>query len=135
MVIISSKWEKDRLPVYNKLRQLFEQLESSTKKVPINIKRGKIAEVENLIMAAMVKICYADAAKDDSDASIKERLDFIDEVQQDLNEIKVNVRLLHDLKYIKDQGFDALAGYEDNVDSQLIGWRNATEKRLKVENK
>ena len=55
---------KQRLPSYNKTRELFEQFERSTQKRPPNIKRGICADIENGLIHILFMINKAELLMD-----------------------------------------------------------------------
>jgi len=115
-----------RLPLYNKVRQIFDQFEMSTRKNPVNIKRGIVAVVENQLIEVLVLLSYAEEVTGDDCA--EGRMDLIDRIGAILKEVRIRIRVMHDLKFMKDTGFDALGKLQKNADDQLAGWRNKTEK-------
>lgn len=116
----------DRLPAYNKTRQLTLQFLESTKKAPINTKRGLIARTENALVSVMEHLAFADEMLTEP----KSRLAFIKASIRIMRKVKVRVRILYDLHYIKKSGFSALMLLEDDVMRQLQGWYNSTEKEI-----
>ena len=120
----------DKLPVYNKTRMLFLQLEESTRKLPINIKRGYLAKTEESIISVLEHLAFADDAVDDPNR----RLAFIKAAQKIMRKVQVRVRIMYDLHYIKKSGLSAIMMLEDDVMRQLAGWRNSTEKEIEKEN-
>ena len=118
---------KQRLPSYNKTRELFEQFERSTQKRPPNIKRGKIAEVENGLMDIMLFISQAELLKDKPE----ERAAKLIEAQKVLQNIKLTIRILFDLHFIPNTGWSALMLLEDDLAAQLYSWKRETEKCIK----
>ena len=117
-----------RFHLYNKVRQLFVQFEQSTRKLPVSVKRGQVARIEDELVQILVDLCYADEAADD--ARVKDRLAFIAMVGDTLHDVMIRIRVLHDLKFIKDKSFNALTKIEDNAAGQLAGWKIATENRI-----
>jgi hypothetical protein len=113
--------EVAKLPVYNKTRLLFIQFERSTQKVPINMKRGAISEVEHWLIEIMDTIAFANLSERDRQA----RLLYITEAARTLQKVKVRIRTLYDLNIITKKGFDALILLEGNVDKQLTGWERS----------
>ena len=116
----------DRLPVYNKTRRLFEQFELSTRKVPINIKRGIIAKTEEALISVLEHLSFADEAL----ADLKRRRAFILASMKVMRKVEIRVRILYDLHLIQKSGYSAISLLEDDVMRQLQGWLNATEKEI-----
>ena len=114
--------DTDKLPVYNKARQLFDQLERSTQKVPTNIKRGSVAMIEEMIIGVMDNIAFANMSEKDK----RTRLAFIQSAIETMQKVKIRVRTLHDLHFITKKGFDAIILAEENVVRQLAGWEKKT---------
>ena len=120
----------DRLPVYNRTRMLFLQLEASTKKLPINIKRGYLAKTEEAVISVLEHLAFADEAMADP----RRRLAFIAAAQKIMRKVEIRVRIMYDLHYIKKSGLSALMLIEDDVMRQLAGWYLSTEKEIEKEN-
>ena len=120
----------DRLPVYNRTRMLFLQLEASTKKLPINIKRGYLAKTEEAVISVLEHLAFADEAMADP----RRRLAFIAAAQKIMRKVEIRVRIMYDLHYIKKSGLSALMLIEDDVMRQLAGWYISTEKEIEKEN-
>ena len=120
----------DRLPVYNRTRMLFLQLEASTKKLPINIKRGYLAKTEEAVISVLEHLAFADEAMADP----RRRLAFIAAAQKIMRKVEIRVRIMYDLHYIKKSGLSALMLLEDDVMRQLAGWYLSTEKEIEKEN-
>ena len=120
----------DRLPVYNRTRMLFLQLEASTKKLPINIKRGYLAKTEEAVISVLEHLAFADEAMADP----RRRLAFISAAQKIMRKVEIRVRIMYDLHYIKKSGLSALMLIEDDVMRQLAGWYISTEKEIEKEN-
>lgn len=118
----------DRLPVYNKTRQLFLQFELSTKKAPIDIKRGIISDTKSEIIRILEHLSFADEMVN----SVEARMVFIEDAIRTMRSVKVRVRILFDLHYIKKSGFAALIALEEDVFRQLQGWLNKTEQELET---
>ena len=116
----------NKLPVYNTVRLLFEQFERSTKKLPINIKRGAASEIEHWMIEVMEKISFANLSTENNG----ERLRFIQEASDVMKKIMIRVRVLHSLKMIPNTGFSAIINYEENASRQLAGWARKTYKEL-----
>ena len=116
----------DRLPVYNKTRQLFDQFEMSTRKAPVNIKRGIIARVEESLVSVLEHLAFADRMMADPRA----RLAYIKAAMRIMQKTEVRVRILYDLHFIKKSGLSAIMLLEDDVMRQLQGWHNKTEKEI-----
>ena len=114
--------ESHQLPVYNKARLLYLQLERSTQKVPLNMKRGKIAEIEGKVFDLMCDISDANEQEKDKRA----RLEYISQAIKRLHKVKVMVRVLYDLNVITKKGFGAIVLAEENVARQLAGWEKST---------
>jgi len=108
--------------VYYAACKLYKQFVDSTQKAPINLKRGKFFEIEQLILQVIEDITFAHKLDGDMSA----RLSWIAEALKKMNRIRISVRMIHDLKYITDKGFSAIMNKEDKVVRQLNGWRRST---------
>ena len=51
-----------------------------------------------------------------------------------MNEIKLGIRILFDLGFIKKTGMGAIIRYEDDVCRQLQGWLNKTKSEIPSRN-
>lgn len=111
-----------RLPVYNATRRLAIQFAQSTRKAPVNIKRGAIGECEHSIIQIMDSLSFAEAYPTKA-----EKLTFIRDAKRTLQFVEVRLRTLYDLGYIKARGYSAIMEREDNVMRQLEGWQKALE--------
>lgn len=114
--------EINKLPVYNAVRALFKQFEESTKNKPINIKRGSIAWVEELLIETMDEISFANSAESEP----KERMERINSARERLRKVQVRVRTLLDLHIIHQKGYDAIIREESKAMRQLNGWARST---------
>lgn len=112
------------LSVYKKTLDLDEQFTVSTAKVPRELRYGRLADLRNMILDIMVNIAYADM--DDM-----ERVFYIEKAEKLLHRLKVEVRILYDLKVIKMSGLDAIIAEEGNLAAQLAGWKNSTIEKFK----
>lgn len=112
----------DNLPVYNKARTLTLQFLESTKKAPINTKRGLIARTENALVSVMEHLAFADEMM----AVPTSRAAFIRAAMRIMRKVKIRVRILYDLHFIRKSGFSALMLLEDDVMRQLQAWLNKT---------
>lgn len=108
-----------RLPVYNTVRQLYEQFCKSTRKLPINIKRGPIAEAELWMIELLEGICFAD---DCGENEKEQKLALIRKCEDLIYKIMIRVRTLRNLNLIPISGFSALIRIEKSVNCQLDGW-------------
>ena len=111
----------EKLPVYNATRELFLQINRSTQKCPIDLRRGRINAIKEKVLAIMASIAYANLAVES-----RVRLRYIDEASQSLRELKVEIRCLFDLGYLRRKGFSAIIRHEENVARQLDGWQRST---------
>lgn len=112
-----------RFPVYGELRLLHRQFAMSTKKAPINIKRGAIAEAELAIIQVMDSVSFASES-----ASPVERLTLIRDALRTLRFVEIRVRTLRDLGFIPEKGYAAIMLHEDSTARQLTGWLKKVEK-------
>lgn len=112
-----------QLPVYGELRLLYSQFALSTKKAPINIKRGALAEAEHAIIQAMESVSFAAES-----ASHAERLMLVRDALRTLRFIEVRVRTLRDLGFLPKKGYAAIMLHEDSTARQLTGWLKKLEK-------
>ena len=108
--------------MYNAARQLYLQLVQSTQKCPINIKRGKLAQIELKIQAVMEDTAFANAQIDNPQA----RLKWLSAALEKMEEVCVSIRVIHDLHYITPKGFNAITNKEDHVLKQLKAWQRST---------
>lgn len=110
--------EIQSLPVYNKTRQLYIQIQASTQKAPRNIRVNQLSVIENMLIDIMEHIAFANAALENPG----ERYRFISNAIGILHRVEIRVRILFDLNYIKKQGFNAIIKLESEVARQLNGW-------------
>lgn len=110
------------LPVYNAARRLFEQIELSTKKCPINIKRGSVAQVEEWAIEILDGVMQAAEAEENS----TERVIFINDTLAILRKVAIRVRSLYGVNVIHKKGFGAIMREEASVKKQLKGWARKT---------
>lgn len=124
--------KKKELPVYGAARRLFLQLQASTKKTPVNMKRTKVSEIECEVFDMMYYINKANNKKENPTKT----LEYIRKAIDLQTEAKIKVRVLLDLRMISQDGFSALTKLEGMVIRQLELWENATRQRIKeLENK
>ena len=107
-------------PVYNKARFLVRQIMESTKKAPREIKYGYIADIVNTGLRLMEDIFKASKATKDLN-----RVTHIDEAISKLNDIKMKVRIIHDVNALTTKGFSAVINYEADVIYQLTSWKKS----------
>ena len=120
------KQNERRLPVYNEARMLYEQFCRSTKKLPVNLKRGKIAETEGWIIDLIDGISMADDFDEQSDA---EKLDLLNKCIEIVYRIMIRVRTLRGINMLSISGFSAITIHEDSLARQLNGWAASIEKQ------
>lgn len=113
--------ETSKLPVYNAARELYLQITRSTQKCPVNLRRGRIAALEEGVLRIMDGIAFANDATD-----IRSRLTFIGEARKQLREIEIEMRCVFDLGFLRKKGFAAIIRCEENVARQLAGWEKKT---------
>ena len=113
------------LPAYKKTIDLDAQFTVSTAKVPRELRYGRLADLRNMILDIMVNIAYADMDE-------TERITYIEKAEGLLDRLKVEVRILYDLKMIKMPGLDAIIAEEGNLAAQLTGWKNSTIEKLNI---
>ncbi len=111
--------ETHKLKVYNRARLLSEQIVKSTGKVP---RFAKYSYVDPMIVSVYGIMEYISFAND----TPEQRVQFIDTALAALNQLKIKVRVLRDLKFVTQKGYDAIIRDEENVTRQLNGWRKAT---------
>ena len=111
------------LSAYKKTIDLDEQFTISTAKVPRELRYGRLADLRNMILDIMVNIAYADMDE-------TERITYIEKAEGLLDRLKMEVRILYDLKMIKMSGLDAIIAEEGNLAAQLAGWKNSTIEKL-----
>lgn len=91
--------------------------------MPIELRYGRLADLRNMILDIMVNIAYADLDE-------TERITYIEKAEGLLDRLKMEVRILYDLKMIKMSGLDAIIAEEGNLAAQLAGWKNSTIEKL-----
>ena len=111
--------ETHKLKVYNRARLLSEQIVKSTGKVP---RVAKYSYVDPMIVSVYGIMEYISFAND----TPEQRVQFIDTALAALNQLKIKVRVLRDLKFVTQKGYDAIIREEENVTRQLNGWRKTT---------
>ena len=111
--------ESSKLKVYNRARILAEQINLSTQKVPRATKYRYIDPIVVMVYGIMEYISFAND-------NAEQRVAFIDAALSNLAMLKVRVRIVYDMKYMKRKGYDAVIREEENVTRQLIGWRKQT---------
>jgi len=121
------KGDEYRLPVYNASRQLYEQFCKSTKKLPVNLKRGKVAQTEGWIIDLLDNIIIASEFDEEHR---KEKLDLLHESSDIIRRIMIRVRTLRGINMLSIAGFSAIAKHEDSIVRQLKGWANSIEKTI-----
>lgn len=110
------------LPVYNAARRLLDQFELSTKKRPINIKRGSVAKVEEWLIEILDGIMRANETTENPTDKVR----FINESIEKLRTVMIRVRTLQSIHVIHKKGFGAIVREEANVARQLKGWAKKT---------
>lgn len=116
------KKEETRLPVYNDARRLYEQFCRSTRKLPINIKRGAIAETEQWIINILDLVSFAD----DEDGARKAEI-----IRMALDyayKVMIRARTLRNINMLPISGFSAIVSIEDSLSRQLEGWAASIEQ-------
>lgn len=116
--------ELSKLPVFNRLRMLYAQFEKSTQKVPINIRRGPVFQIENWLLEMLDNIQMA------HESELESRLVFIRENIRLLRKVKMKVRTLQWLRIIHDKAYAAIIREEENVAAQLAGWEKSIVREL-----
>ena len=113
--------ETQKLPVYNAARELYLQIVRSTQKCPVNLRRGRISALEDGVLNIMQGIAFANESTD-----VRGRLEFIARAQGQMQTIKVEVRCIFDLGFLRKKSFAAIIRCEDKVSRQLAGWERRT---------
>ena len=116
--------EINQLPVYNKTRRLFLQFVISTRKTPVDIKQGIINDTKQSLIRILRSISFANEEVSNTEC----RAGFIKEAIDAMKTVKINVRIIYDLHYIKKSGFSSIIELEEDVSRQLAGWYNTTIK-------
>lgn len=104
-----------RPPVYNQMRLLVKQFNQSTVKVPVRYKYTNVIPLHNRMIEIMRKIMMF--AND-----TEPHIELLNEALKLVDDVKLNVRLLYDLHYIKKKGFMAISREEAKVEYQLRRW-------------
>lgn len=107
-----------RPPVYNKMRVLVKQFNQSTVKVPTQFKYTNVTPLHNKMMEIMRNIMKA------ANNTVPD-IGLINDALNVLDDVKLNVRMLYDLHYIKKKGFMAISREESKVEYQLTRWRDS----------
>lgn len=116
------------LPVYKKALDLVFSLTNSTQKTPKDIRFSRVTKMKNDVMDIAKYIAYAN----DIDS---ERVAYIEKAVEVLNDIKIDVRSLLDLKYISKTGFSAITLSEAKLSRQLEGWLKSTRAKIESQHK
>ena len=106
------------MPAYRKAKDLVEQIDSSTQKVPRTVKYTIVPEMMSAAVEIMVNIANA------NEENFGKRPEFLAEALKSLSRIRIQVRCLYDLHYIAKKGLDAITSRESQLESQLKGWLN-----------
>lgn len=112
-------WE---LPVYKAAVDLEKQFSASTKNTPRILKYGKIDEIHGEIIDLLVKISF-------SHVLVQDRIKFIEESLDLMRKVKIQIRILFDIRALSAKGFGALVLCEENVSRQLSGWLNSEKRK------
>lgn len=118
----------ENLPVYNRTRELYLQIEASTKKLPVNIRKLLLEKIEDSIIGIMEYLAFADKTSDN-----KFRIKFIEDSIKTLEQVEIRIRIMRDLHFMSKKGFSSIVRIEDDVMRQLAGWKNYMEKNLNNE--
>ena len=116
------------LPVYKRALDLVFSLTNSTQKMPKDIRFSRVTKMKNDVMDIAKYIAYAN----DADS---ERVAYIEKAVEVLNDIKIDVRSLLDLKYISNTGFSAITLSEAKLSRQLEGWLKSTRAKIESQHK
>ena len=116
------------LPVYKRALDLVFSLTNSTQKMPKDIRFSRVTKMKNDVMDIAKYIAYAN----DADS---ERVAYIEKAVEVLNDIKIDVRSLLDLKYISKAGFSAITLSEAKLSRQLEGWLKSTRAKIESQHK
>ncbi len=112
--------ETHKLPVYGASRMLYLQLHNSTRRAPVSLRRGKIADMEMAVANIMRDISFA------NNGDKERRCGFIDSALSKMEGLEIDVRIIFDLGCTSKKGFAAIIRREQNVVKQLLGWRKKT---------
>ena len=124
-----SNRSQSQLPVYQKVRALILQIMVSTKNVPGWAKQEKVNRYLGNAMGVMEFVTHANNA-----LSPEIRSYYLNNAIIAMNEIKLGIRILFDLGFIKKTGMGAIIRYEDDVCRQLQGWLNKTKSEIPSRN-
>lgn len=110
--------------VYNVIRQLMTQFRASTKKVPRAHKYRACDECEHMLFEMMENVisAYNSSERSYQESKLKETVEI-------MNVLMLKVRVLHDLHFIRNNGFSAIIRLEESAMRQLCGWSRSVQPR------
>ena len=114
------------LPVYKKAIDLATTLTRSTNKTDKDIRFTRVTGMKNRVMDIAKTIAFANGEPETPEV----RMEYIDKCLDALHDIEIDVRVLKDANLITKSGFNAIAAAEGRLGRQLIGWKNATAKKM-----
>ena len=101
--------ETHKLPVYGASRMLYLQLHNSTRRAPVSLRRGKIADMEMVVANIMRDISFANSGDKGR------RCGFIDSALSKIEGLEIDVRIIFDLGCTSKKGFAAIIRCEQKA--------------------
>lgn len=110
------------LPVYGKIRSLHKALYENTRKdMPKDVQISAVAPMREEVRKMLIRIIKANETHED-----KERVRLLIENLQVIEDFKLELRSMHDCRYLTHKGFRKIATLAKNCRRQMEGWAKAS---------
>lgn len=113
----------DQLFVYKSCYDLLLMLYKDLNKLPRDIKYTLLQDIKQDSLAVLRHIYHANATT--------EKVHHLELARDNILNVKINLRLLWDLRQIKEKTYGHLAEQAENVSKQLAAWHKSVENKQK----
>lgn len=111
----------DQLFVYKSGYDLLLMIHTSLQKLPRDIKYTLVQDLKQDTLSVLRCIYHANAASD--------KLTYLEQARESILNVKINLRLLWDLKHIKEKTYGRLLEQAENVSKQLAAWHKSVSNK------
>lgn len=115
---------KSNLVIYQKYMELIDYTNNILRKYPKSETFALVKECKNTLYAGLRLLMYAIKS-----FNKQEKLRYLNELDINLNILKVHIRLSYKFKYISIQNYQTWSNLITNICNMLGGWINSCQKR------
>lgn len=110
----------DNLPVYKAAYDLLQSIYKDMGNVPRDVKFTLVETLKNDLTNILVLIYRANSSFG--------KLPLIVSAREQIVDVKIRLRLLHDLRHISTKLYARLAGQSESISKQLSAWQKYTQE-------